>query len=321
MLFSQGVIKVLVTTSTLAWGVNLPAYAVIVHGHTFYNPHLGQFSDISILDVLQIFGRAGRPQYDTKGEAILMTTSKKMDQYVGLLKRSKDIESKMLFHVPENLNSEIYLGHVSSIATALNWIKHTFLYVRMINNPVKYGVLSEDVGLEEQALSEYIYLTVRRLEDCQLINIDRKDSNYNTWTFKSTFYGQVSSIYYLSHLTMYTWLSDVESVNDEVSLISLLLRSEEFKQISVRKEEIGYLNALHEDLLLSSVIGFEFDETSESKLLILFISFLCFKKMQTFSLSCDTDFIVENMKRLIAAMREVLLHLRRYDLLLMALFS
>lgn len=317
-LFIQGTIRTLVTTSTLAWGVNLPAYAVIIHGHMFYNPHLGQFSDVSILDVLQIFGRAGRPQYDSKGEAILIVTANKLDQYVGLLKRNRDIESKMLFHVPESLNSEIYLNHVTSIATALGWIKNTFLYVRMMKNPEKYGVLSEEVELEEQALSEYIYLTVKRLEDCRLVSIDRKDSNYNTWTFRPTFYGQVSSIYYLSHLTMYTWLGGIDSANDEASLISLLLRSEEFKSISIRREEIGYLNALHEDLLLNSMVSFEFDETSESKLLILLISFLCFKKMQVFSLSCDTDFVVENMKRLIAGMHEILLHLKRYDLFLVA---
>ena len=86
-LFKEGKIKVLVCTSTLAWGVNLPAYAVIINGSTYYNHEKGSFDDISILDVLQIFGRAGRPQYDTKGEAIMMTTSDKIDKYVGLLKR------------------------------------------------------------------------------------------------------------------------------------------------------------------------------------------------------------------------------------------
>jgi replicative superfamily II helicase len=45
-----------------------------------YNPEKGGAEDLSILDVLQIFGRAGRPQYDTHGEAILITTHKSLDR-------------------------------------------------------------------------------------------------------------------------------------------------------------------------------------------------------------------------------------------------
>lgn len=313
-LFSEGQINVLVCTSTLAWGVNLPAYAVIIHGSSFYNPDLGRLTDISILDVLQIFGRAGRPQFDVKGEAILITKANKIDKYVALLKRSDEIESKMLFSVPECLNSEIYLKNVVTMSTALSWIKNTFLYIRMMKNPAKYGILSEELGKEEQALSEYIYLTLRRLEDCRLIKIHKKDSNYNTWSFESTLYGQITSLYYLNHLTMYSWLSELDSIKSEMSLILLLIRSEEFKQIAVRKEEIEYLANIHQELLLESLTRVDFDETVESKLLILFISFIHYKKMPIFTLECDTNFLIENMKRLIAAMKEILLYMEKYSL-------
>ena len=63
-----GNIKVLVCTATLAWGVNLPAHAVIIKGTEIYNAKQGGFVDVGILDVLQIFGRAGRPQFDTSGK-------------------------------------------------------------------------------------------------------------------------------------------------------------------------------------------------------------------------------------------------------------
>jgi replicative superfamily II helicase len=72
-LFSEGHIKVLVSTATLAWGVNLPAYAVIIKGTKMYDSASGEYKDIGIFDVQQIFGRAGRPQFDTEGEAIIMT--------------------------------------------------------------------------------------------------------------------------------------------------------------------------------------------------------------------------------------------------------
>ena len=43
-------------------GINLPAHTVVVKGTNVYNPEKGGNVDLNILDVMQIFGRAGRPQ-------------------------------------------------------------------------------------------------------------------------------------------------------------------------------------------------------------------------------------------------------------------
>ena len=72
-LFADGLINVLVCTATLAWGVNLPAHTVIIKGTQLYNPEKGSFVDLGVLDVQQIFGRAGRPQFDNAGEGIIIT--------------------------------------------------------------------------------------------------------------------------------------------------------------------------------------------------------------------------------------------------------
>jgi hypothetical protein len=62
-----------VSTATLAWGVNLPAHTVIIKGTQIYNPEKGAWTELSPLDVMQMFGRAGRPQYDSQGEGIIIT--------------------------------------------------------------------------------------------------------------------------------------------------------------------------------------------------------------------------------------------------------
>ena len=75
----------MVCTATLAWGVNLPAHAVIIKGTEIYNAKQGGFVDVGILDVLQIFGRAGRPQFDTSGHGTIITTHDKLSHYLSLL--------------------------------------------------------------------------------------------------------------------------------------------------------------------------------------------------------------------------------------------
>ena len=37
--------------------------------------------ELGILDVQQIFGRAGRPQYDTSGEGIIITSHQMLNRY------------------------------------------------------------------------------------------------------------------------------------------------------------------------------------------------------------------------------------------------
>eukprot|EP00057_Strongylocentrotus_purpuratus_P015645 XP_011670119.1 PREDICTED: activating signal cointegrator 1 complex subunit 3-like [Strongylocentrotus purpuratus] len=104
--FAAGLIKVLCCTSTLAWGVNLPAHAVIIKGTQFYDPDKSKFEDIGILDVLQIFGRAGRPQYDTFGEGYIITAINKLVHYLKLMMDQTPIESQFIKRLDDNLNAE-----------------------------------------------------------------------------------------------------------------------------------------------------------------------------------------------------------------------
>ena len=88
----------------------MPAHAVIIKGTELYDSKKGNFVDLSMLDVLQIFGRAGRPQYDKSGEAFIITTHDKLSIYLSLLTRQTPIESQFINNLADNLNAEVCLG-------------------------------------------------------------------------------------------------------------------------------------------------------------------------------------------------------------------
>ena len=132
-------------------GVNLPAAVVIVKGTQVYDSKAGGFVDLGISDVIQIFGRAGRPQYEKFGTGILCTTSDKLDHYVSLLTQQHPIESKFGDKLIDNLNAEISLGTVTNVEEAVQWLGYTYMMVRMKQNPFAYGIdwkeLQEDPSL------------------------------------------------------------------------------------------------------------------------------------------------------------------------------
>ncbi len=73
--FRAGIIKCIVATPTLAAGINLPARRVVVRDTLRYEN--GTNIPISVMEVKQMCGRAGRPGYDPYGEAVLVAKNDK----------------------------------------------------------------------------------------------------------------------------------------------------------------------------------------------------------------------------------------------------
>ncbi|KAI8850867.1 P-loop containing nucleoside triphosphate hydrolase protein, partial [Chytridium lagenaria] len=106
-------------TSTLSVGVNLPAHLVIIKGiYQFINRQATEYSE---LDIMQMIGRAGRPQFDDSGTAVLMVPFDKKQKYENMLYGKEIVESFLHENLTENLNAEIVLGTIRSIELCIEW--------------------------------------------------------------------------------------------------------------------------------------------------------------------------------------------------------
>jgi pre-mRNA-splicing helicase BRR2 len=162
LLFADGHVQVLVSTATLAWGVNLPAHTVIIKGTQVYDPEKGAWTELSPLDVMQMLGRAGRPQFDSYGEGIIITGHSELQYYLSLMNQQLPIESQFISKLADQLNAEIVLGSVQNAQEACTWLLYTYLFVRMLRNPTLYGLpadaLEKDWQLEERRADLVSYL-------------------------------------------------------------------------------------------------------------------------------------------------------------------
>ncbi|XP_062952899.1 activating signal cointegrator 1 complex subunit 3 isoform X4 [Cynocephalus volans] len=305
-LFSNGHIKVLVCTATLAWGVNLPAHAVIIKGTQIYAAKRGSFVDLGILDVMQIFGRAGRPQFDKFGEGIIITTHDKLSHYLTLLTQQNPIESQFLESLADNLNAEIALGTVTNVEEAVKWISYTYLYVRMRANPLVYGISHKAYQIDPTLRKHREQLVIevgRKLDKARMIRFEER-----TGYFSSTDLGRTASHYYIKYTTIETFNELFDAHKTEGDIFAIVSKAEEFDQIKVREEEIEELDALLNNFCELSAPGGV--ENSYGKINILLQTYISRGEMDSFSLISDSAYVAQNAARIVRALFEIALRKR-----------
>ena len=70
-LYDSGAIQVVVVSRHLAWGLALSAHLVVVMDSQNYNGKVHAYEDYPVTDVLQMIGRANRPQVDEEGTSYI----------------------------------------------------------------------------------------------------------------------------------------------------------------------------------------------------------------------------------------------------------
>ncbi|KAF2132591.1 pre-mRNA splicing helicase-like protein [Dothidotthia symphoricarpi CBS 119687] len=300
-LFADGSIQVLVCTATLAWGVNLPAHTVIIKGTQVYSPEKGSWVELSPQDVLQMLGRAGRPQYDTYGEGIIITTQAEIQYYLSLLNQQLPIESQFISKLSDNLNAEIVLGNVRTRDEGVDWLGYSYLYVRMLRSPGLYRVGPEyenDTVLEQRRV-DLIHAAAHELEKCSLIKYDKK-----TGSLQPTELGRVASHYYITHNSMKTYNMHIQPGITAIELFRVFALSEEFKYIPVRQDEKLELAKLLGRVPIPVKEGVE---EAQAKINVLLQAYISRLKLDGLALMADLVYVTQSAGRILRAIFEICL--------------
>ncbi|MHB9287248.1 DEAD/DEAH box helicase [Halobacteriales archaeon Cl-PHB] len=280
--FREGHVDILFSTSTLAWGVNLPARCVVIRDTKLHDPLEGEV-DMSPLDVLQMLGRAGRPGYDDRGYAWVVCDRGDADRYRRLLKEGKPIESRLAEDLDAHLNAEIALGTVETLGEAMDWLETTFYFVR---------AKSEAGGA--YASGEALKTSVRETIDDL---VDRGFASLDGDAIEATPLGRLASKFYLRLDTARRFADVAErDTVDDGAVLEAIAGAAEFDSVSARSDEADAVTA---------VLGERASHLEPGPRKVLAILRAGMSGTTPGALQSDAWVIRQNARRLLSALRAI----------------
>ncbi|WP_132058900.1 DEAD/DEAH box helicase [Halorussus amylolyticus] len=285
--FKQGKIQLLFSTSTLAWGVNLPARCVVLRDTKVHDPLEGEV-DMSPLDVLQMLGRAGRPEYDDVGYGWVVADNAEADKYRRLLREGKEIESRLADDLDAHLNAEISMGTIRDLGDVMDWLETTFYYVRARNNPDDYDF---------ESLRDRVRTALERLEARGFVDIG------DDLGVSGTPLGRLASKFYLRLETAVEFHDLAQSEDIETGdVLRTVATAAEFDSVSARQSEREAVNSV--------LVGQEAGDLDPGARKVLAILRSSMTGTTPGELRSDAWVITTNGLRLLAALRAFL---ERFD--------
>ena len=242
--FLSGDISIICATSTLAVGVNLPCYLAIIKNTVCYTEAgIQEYPD---LEMMQMLGRAGRPQFESSARAVILTRNEQVEQYKKMVAGRELLESSLHLNLIDHLNAEISLGTVFDIPSAMRWLGGTFLFVRLKKNPGHYQLKEGDdfrCRDEDELIQHICKKDIKMLQDVELVSSQGK--------LRCSEFGDAMARYCIKFETMKIILSLPPKAKMS-EIISVLAQADEFRNIRFKASE----KSLYRDLSKNASIKF-----------------------------------------------------------------
>lgn len=260
--YLDGDINVICCTSTLAVGVNLPCHMVIIKNTVTYQSNAaGGCKEYSDLEIMQMLGRAGRPQFDDSAVAVIMTRLNRVPYYEKMISGQELLESCLHRNLIDHLNAEIGLGTITSPSAAKRWLSGTFLYVRLKDNPDHYKLEDDAPGRNlDERLENICSKAIRLLHEHDLVQVTPK--------LHSTEFGDAMARYYLQFDTMKAFLALPPKAKLS-EILSAISQAAEFRDVRFRGGEKNTYKDLNKNSSIKFPIPVNLDAPAHKVSLVI----------------------------------------------------
>lgn len=197
--------------------MNLPAHLVIVKGTEYFDGKSSRYVDYPVTDILQMMGRAGRPQFDTHGIAVVMVAEGKKNFYKQFLYHPFPVESCLKERMSETINAEIAISTIQCLSDAIGYLNWTFFARRIIRNPSFYGAAS---GSPEDINAFYlkiVKMTLTNLKEHGCIRMNTESSSFEDDPLVfPTILGKAASSFYLQYQTPLQMQAGLQNLGENI---------------------------------------------------------------------------------------------------------
>ncbi len=214
--FRRGIIRVIVSTPTLAAGVNLPARRVIIKSYHRFSGYAS--TPIKVMEYKQMVGRAGRPGMDEKGEAVVVVNTEKA---------KRDVLRRYLMGEAESVQSKLGAEscirfHVLALASELKTVEEieSFFESTFFFHQNEVPVWFE------------IERTLRKLEGWGFAEVHGKE-------VALTSLGELVSRLYIDPMTGHIFFSELGRREEfsEIAALHLICRTPDMEKLYLRRDD------------------------------------------------------------------------------------
>jgi helicase len=228
--FRSGQIRAICATPTLAMGVNLPAFRVVIRDARRYYQGVGS-AYIPVLEYKQFVGRAGRPQYDKFGESILFAKTES---------EAQELTDRYILGDPEKITSKLAVEPIlrmHTLALIANSFVNTEESLFKFFSKTFYAFQYGDISVIEEKLLEIL----ENLVEWKFISA--KEGKIH-----ATKIGKRVSELYIDPLTAHNFIEALEfgrkKLEDFGMLQTICSSGEMTPQLTVRSGEFAEVNEL-----------------------------------------------------------------------------
>ena len=201
-----------------------------------------RYIDYTIPDMLQMMGKANRPQEDESAKCLIYTHTPKKEFYKKFLYEPFPVESHLNHFLADHLNAEVISKTVENKQGCIDWLTWTLFYRRLFKNPNYYNLQSMSGTMINDYLSELVENTVELLSESKCITCGNSysyafDLNHTSIEedvdLSSLNFGIIASYYYIKYTTIDIFARLMNPNFKLKQLLEIISKASEFDSVTI----------------------------------------------------------------------------------------